>query len=79
MPYISDASKYLETFNFVDYWKMNFMNEKCYAPLWPNKRQHNEDERHSSLEKYTLTLFERVVRERELETEQNCKILTPSL
>ena len=25
----------------------------CCISLWPNKRQHNEDERHSLLEKYT--------------------------
>ena len=32
---------------------------------------------HSSLEKYTFYFTERVVCERELETEQNCNILTP--
>ena len=41
--------------------------------------QHNKDERHSSLEKYTSHFIERVVWERELETEQNCNILTPIL
>ena len=33
--------------------------------------------RHSSLEKYTSYIIERVVYERELETEQNCNILNP--
>ena len=41
--------------------------------------RHNKDERHSSLEKYTSHFIERVVCERELETEQNCNILTPTL
>ena len=41
--------------------------------------QHNKDERHSSLEKYTSHFIERVVCERELETKQNCNILTPTL
>ena len=36
----------------------------------------NEDERHSSMENLPLTLFERVACERELETEENCNILT---
>ena len=41
---------------------------------------HNKDQRHSLLEKYIpLTLFERFVCERELETELNCNILTPIL
>ena len=44
-----------------------------------SKRRHNKDERHSSLEKYSSHLIERVVCERELETEQNCNILTPTL
>ena len=35
------------------------------------------DERHSPLEKYTSHFIESVVCERELETEQNCNILTP--
>ena len=34
---------------------------------------------HSSLEKYTSHFSERVVCERELETEKNCNILTPTL
>ena len=34
---------------------------------------------HRSLEKYTSHFIERVVRERELETKQNCNILTPTL
>ena len=43
------------------------------------RRHNNKDERHSSLEKYTSHFIERVVCERELETEQNCNILTPTL
>ena len=39
----------------------------------------HKDERHSSLEKYTSHFIERVVWERELGTEQNCNILTPTL
>ena len=39
---------------------------------------HNKNERHNSLKNIPLTLFERVVCERELETEQNCNILTPT-
>ena len=35
--------------------------------------------RHTSLEKYTSHFIERVVCEREFETEQNCNILTPTL
>ena len=43
-------------------------------------QRRNEDERHSLLEKYIpLTLFERFVCERKLETEQNCNILPPTL
>ena len=42
-------------------------------------RRHNKEERAQVLEKYTSHLFERVVCERELETEQNCNILTPTL
>ena len=34
---------------------------------------------HSLLEKYTSHFIERVVCERELETEQNCNLLTPTL
>ena len=41
--------------------------------------QHNKDEWHSSLEKYTFHFIERFVCERELETEQNCNILTLTL
>ena len=46
-------------------------------------QHHNDDtiktSGHSSLEKYTSHFIERVVCERELETEQNCNILTPTL
>ena len=44
-----------------------------------SKRQHNKDKQHRSLEKYTFHFIERVVCERELETKQNCNILTPTL
>ena len=44
-----------------------------------NTTTHNKDERQSLLEKYTSHFIERVVCERELETEQNCNILTPTL
>ena len=43
-----------------------------------NHNDDNKDEQHSSLEKYTSHFIERVVCERELETEQNCNILTPT-
>ena len=39
----------------------------------------NKDERHSSKKNIPLTLFERFVCESELETEQNCNILTLTL
>ena len=39
----------------------------------------NKDERHSSQKNIPLTLFERVLCERELETEQNCNILITTL
>ena len=42
-------------------------------------RRHNKDERHSLLEKYTSHFIWKVACERELETEQNCNILTPTL
>ena len=42
------------------------------------ERWHNKDKWHSSLEKYTTHFIERVVCERELETEQNCNVLTPT-
>ena len=42
-------------------------------------QRYNKDERHSSLEKYTSHFIERVVCEKELETEQNCNISTPTL
>ena len=43
-------------------------------------QNHNDDTiKTRSLEKYTSHFIERVVCERELETEQNCNILTPTL
>ena len=44
-----------------------------------NTTTHNKDERHSLLEKYTSHFIEKVVCERELETKQNCNILTLTL
>ena len=43
------------------------------------KKKKKKTSGHSSLEKYTSHFIERVVCERELETEQNCNILTPTL
>ena len=43
------------------------------------KQHNNKDKLYSSWKNIPLTLFERVVCERELETEQNCNILTPTL
>ena len=40
---------------------------------------HNKDEWDSLLEKYTSHFIDRFVCERELETEQNCNILIPTL
>ena len=54
----------------------NYTNTSTYAC---RTQRHNEDERHSSLEKYTSHFIERVLFERELETEQNCNILTSTL
>ena len=56
----------------------------CCISLWPNKRQHNnkrndKDERNSLLEKYTSHFIWKVACERELETEQNCNIMTLTL
>ena len=42
-------------------------------------QRYNNNERHSLLEKYISHFIERVVCEKELETEQNCNILTPTL
>ena len=47
--------------------------------LMQNHNDDNEDKRHGSFKKYTSHLSERVVCEKELETEQNCNILTPTL
>ena len=58
-----------------------YSHEQLYIHIYIQKHiQPNKDERrHSSLEKYTSHFIERVVCERELETEQNCNILTPTL
>ena len=65
------------------FWFLNFSNTLLCCILicrYMQKHiQHNKDERHSSLEKYTSHFIERVVCERELETEQNCNILTLTL
>ena len=42
-------------------------------------KHHNKDERHNLLEKYTSHFIWKGVCERELETEQNYNILTPTL
>ena len=52
---------------------------QLYKHICMQNQRHNKDERHSLLEKYTSHFIERVVCERELETEQNCNILTPTL
>ena len=44
-----------------------------------NETTHNKDELHRLIEKYTSHFIERVVCERELDIEQNCNILTPTL
>ena len=57
----------------------NYTNTYTYTSTYACRTQrHSEDERHSSYKNIPLTLFERVVCERELETEQNCNILTPT-
>ena len=52
-----------------------------FSVLWYRCMQKHNDaiktSGHSSLENYTFHFIERVVCERELETEQNCNILTP--
>ena len=55
----------------------NYTNTYAYA--YKIITTHNKDERHSSLEKYISHFIERVVCERELEIEQNCNLLTPTL
>ena len=56
---------------------------RCCILICRCMQNHNDDtiktSRHSSFEKYTSHFIERVVCERELETEQNCNILTPKL
>ena len=59
------------------WWWINIFVVYSYADACRTQR-HNKDERHSSLEKYTSHFTERVVCERELKTEQNCNILTPT-
>ena len=56
----------------------NYTNTYTYTSACRTQGQ-NKDERHRSLEKYTSHFIERVVCERELETEQNCNILTPTI
>ena len=50
-----------------------------YTHMHAESWRHNKDERHSSKKNIPLPLFERFVCERELETEQNCNILTSQL
>ena len=60
---------------------MQLLN-KCCILICRCMQKHNDaitTSGHSSLEKYTSHFIERVVCERELETEQNCNILTPKL
>ena len=60
--------------------KVLYSHEQLYIHTCMQK--HNDSIKmsgHSSLEKYTSHFTERVVCERELETEQNCNILTPTL
>ena len=67
---------------------MLYNHEQLYIHICMQKHiQHNKDERQSSLEKYTSHfiwkgskgLLKVLLCERELETEQNCNILTPTL
>ena len=55
------------------------MNNYTYTYTYRNIFNTINTSGHSSLEKYTSLFIERVVRERELETEQNCNILTPTI
>ena len=55
------------------------MNNYTYTYACRNISNTIKTSGHSSLEKYTSHFIERVVCERELETEQNCNILTPKL
>ena len=55
------------------------MNNYTYTYACRNIFNTIKTSRHISLEKYTFHFIERVVCERELETEQNCNILTPTL
>ena len=54
-------------------------HNQLYIHIYMQKHDAITTSRHSSLEKYTLHFIERVVCERELGTEQNCNILTPTL
>ena len=57
-----------------------YSHEQLYIHIC--KQKHNDAMRtsgHSSLEKYTSHFIWKVVSERELEMEQNCNILTPTL
>ena len=63
-------------------WSNFCMPHNTYATIHIYVRKHNDDtimtSGHSSLEKYTSHFIESVVCERELETEQNCNIYTPT-
>ena len=65
--YTTDTSLTHITYTYIHIYIQN--------TYWRN----NKDERHSSYKNIPLTLFERFVCERELETEQNCNILTLTL
>ena len=60
-----------------------YCHEQLYIHICICVQNHNNDtiktSGHRSLEKYTSHFIERVVCERELEIEQNCNILSPTL
>ena len=65
--------------------ELELLRELCRIDTtnYTHMQNHNDDtiktSRHSSWEKFTSHFIERVVCERELKTEQNCSILTPTL
>ena len=69
----------LESFSWTESQYVSIPCVVCsYADSCRTQR-HNEDKRHSLLEKYTSHFIWKVACERELETEQNGNILTPTL
>ena len=64
--------------NYCILWCRCCMPWPLYIHIYMQKHiQHNKDERYSSLEKYTSHFIERVVCERELETEQRLQHIDP--